>query len=74
MKKLLLLTFALALTACKTNQQTQNQTMKTEWNRNYGSADKSYDTDLLSLREKIAPKFQKFSYKDEKRVCRVRES
>ncbi|WP_264845172.1 hypothetical protein [Capnocytophaga catalasegens] len=48
--------------------------MKTEWNRNYGSADKSYDTDLLSLREKIAPKFQKFSYKDEKRVCRVRES
>lgn len=49
-------------------QQTQstNHTQNPAWDTQYGGADKSYDTNLLILREKIAPTFQVFEYKDAK--------
>lgn len=34
------------------------------WNRAYGGADKSYDTNLLKMRELIAPLFQTLKYDD----------
>ncbi|MDG6895307.1 alpha/beta hydrolase-fold protein [Volucribacter amazonae] len=36
------------------------------WSKQYGGADKSYDQQLLTLREQIAPRFQQLSFKDEK--------
>lgn len=68
MKKIVFITSVLALVACNSNQKAKMQTEQTavEWNKNYGGADKSYDTELLTMREEIAPKFQKFTYKDEK--------
>lgn len=49
-------------------QQTQstNHTQNPAWDTQYGGADKSYDTNLLILREKIASTFQVFEYKDAK--------
>ena len=68
MKKILFIIPILTLMACNSTQKTQNKTPQTqvEWDKNYGGADKSYDLELLALREKIAPKFEKFSYKAEK--------
>lgn len=34
------------------------------WDTSYGGADKSYDTELLKLRDAIAPKFQVLSFQD----------
>ncbi|QQO08750.1 alpha/beta hydrolase-fold protein [Breznakiella homolactica] len=34
------------------------------WDASYGGADKSFDTGLLVLRERIAPKFNQFSFSD----------
>jgi len=34
------------------------------WDRSYGGADKSYDTELLRLREEIAPRFQTLEFAD----------
>lgn len=34
------------------------------WDKAYGGADKSYDSQLLKLRDEIAPKFQTFEYTD----------
>lgn len=68
MKKMILILTCFTIIGCKQNsqQQTEKQTQPTtQWNRNYGGVDKSYDTELLNLREKIAPKFQKFTYYDE---------
>lgn len=75
MKNLIFTASIAVLTACNTANTTQKAntttpttqtTTKTVWDKNYGGADKSYDTELLALREKIAPKFQQFSFKDEK--------
>lgn len=46
----------------KTSYIKENTTI---WDNSYGGADKSYDTELLELREKIAPKFKTLEYKDE---------
>ncbi len=35
------------------------------WDKSYGGVDKSYDTNLLEIREKIAPLFQTMEFKDE---------
>lgn len=37
---------------------------KSTWDNAYGGADKSYDSNLLKLREQIAPRFQKLTFKD----------
>jgi len=34
------------------------------WDRPYGGADKSYDSELLQLREVIAPRFQTLQFAD----------
>lgn len=36
----------------------------TTWNSSYGGADKAYDTQLLLMREQVAPHFQKLEFKD----------
>ncbi|MGL4853208.1 MAG: hypothetical protein ACRC3Z_11295 [Phocaeicola sp.] len=36
----------------------------TTWNSSYGGADKAYDTQLLTLREEVAPRFEKLEFKD----------
>ena len=35
------------------------------WDTSYGGADKSYDTELLRLRELLAPRFQTLAFEDE---------
>lgn len=52
------LSFALA--ACTTNTIAPKGT----WSHAYGGADKSFDTQLLSLREQVAPKFQTLTFTD----------
>ncbi len=73
LKKLLGFVFALTcLVPCQadiekdiSNTTTNSSQQTTTWDKAYGGADKSYDSELLSLREQIAPKFQKLEYKDE---------
>lgn len=38
------------------------------WDLQYGGADKSYDSNLLKMRDEIAPKFQTFDYTDKNGV------
>lgn len=72
MKKIVGLCIALAtLISCqsgnKTNTDSTEDTSSKQtavWDNSYGGADKAYDTELLKLREKIAPKFQTFEFKD----------
>ncbi len=47
-----------SLNSCVNGQQSS-------WDKSYGGVDKSYDTNLLELREKIAPLFQTMEFKDE---------
>lgn len=73
MKKLLGLSVVLAtLISCqlenKTNTNSNENTSSEQtstWDNSYGGADKAYDTNLLKLRDEIAPKFQTFEFKDE---------
>lgn len=57
----------MVLSACQTSNLATNavvsQTSRT-WDSQYGGADKAYDTNLLKLREEIAPKFQVFEFTD----------
>lgn len=48
---------SIALAAC-------TSTPVSTWSHDYGGADKSFDTQLLSLREQIAPKFQTLKFTD----------
>ena len=66
---------AIALMSCSSTPATNNAEVKPDAQMNaakqstadrpYGGADKSYDTNLLQLREEIAPKFQTLAFKDE---------
>jgi len=50
---------AFTMSGCVNGQQSS-------WNRElYGGVDKSYDTNLLELREKMAPQFQTLKFEDE---------
>lgn len=49
-----------------TNGQQKTGQQNTAWDNAYGGADKSFDTELLRLREVVAPKFQTFTFKDDK--------
>jgi len=42
-----------------------NEERQSKWDNSYGGADKSYDTELLELRELMTPKFQTLKYHDE---------
>lgn len=67
-KSLLVLSLTALLGACSTAQQTAPAepaaAQKAVWDKQYGGADKSYDQNLLSLREQIAPRFQQLEFKD----------
>lgn len=59
---------SLIISACSTQKSTSNtnpQTTEAVWSTTYGGADKAYDTQLLKLREEMAPKFKTLSFKDE---------
>ena len=59
--------FALTVMSCETQKtvtNSQNQTTSA-WDTSYGGADKNYDTELLRLREIMAPKFQTLQFHDE---------
>ena len=49
-----------------TSTATNNATKETSttWDNSYGGVDKSYDTELLKLRDEIAPKFKTLEFKD----------
>ena len=76
MKKIIGLTTVLAvlIMACATKNSKnkidskQHDTtlipQKSTWDKSYGGADKSYDTELLQLREMIAPRFQTLKFDD----------
>lgn len=67
-KSLLVLSLTALLGACSTAQQTAlaepAAAQKAVWDKQYGGADKSYDQNLLSLREQIAPRFRQLEFKD----------
>ena len=77
MKKMdrIILVFALALTACSARVGTsdtvsrQNDAVTSGQpparDRSWDGVDKSYDTELLKLRERIAPRFQTLTFDDE---------
>ena len=60
----------LLLTACTATQNTAENSPATQnaqnltWDKQYGGADKSYDSRLLALREQIAPRFEVLTFKD----------
>lgn len=72
MKKVLVLSVMLtAMISCQSGNTSNNSTNKNVasvlpavWDNSYGGADKAYDTELLKMREAIAPKFQTFEFKD----------
>lgn len=80
MKKTILCISAFIIIACNatskkadtTSQDTpQTDSTTTVWDKQYGGVDKSYDTQLLSLREKIAPRFQVFEFTDPKTGTKI---
>lgn len=73
MSKLVRLGIVVAiLSACKTPGSTTTQTTdkatveqtNQTWDKSYGGAEKAYDTQLLTIREKTAPKFLALEFKD----------
>ena len=71
-KKLFLSTLlTLVLTGCATNNEivssrrdTAAAGQKSSWDSSFGGVDKSYDAELLQLRELIAPRFQTLQFDD----------
>ena len=63
---------SLLLAACNATQNatetamTAQNTQNSAWDKQYGGADKSYDSRLLALREQIAPRFEVLTFKDPK--------
>ncbi|CDF99551.1 alpha/beta hydrolase-fold protein [Avibacterium paragallinarum] len=67
MKKSLLTLSLFALAACTHLTDTtspQAASQQGAWNNQYGGANKSYDQQLITMREQIAPCFQQLSFKD----------
>lgn len=61
---------SLLLAACNATPNATEKEMTTQnmqnaaWDKQYGGADKSYDSRLLALREQIAPRFEVLTFKD----------
>ena len=61
---------SLLLAACTATQNTAENSPAAQsaqnpaWDKQYGGADKSYDSRLLALREQIAPRFEVLTFKD----------
>lgn len=64
------LVFALLISCKSEKKQNENTTEKptneqtTTWDKSYGGVDKSYDNELLTLRDQIVPKFQILEFQD----------
>ncbi len=64
------ITAGLLLAACTATQNTAENSPAAQsaqnlaWDKQYGGADKSYDSRLLALREQIAPRFKVLTFKD----------
>lgn len=80
MKRIILGISAFIIIACNATSKkadtTAQDTLQTDstttvWDKQYGGVDKSYDTLLLSLREKIAPRFQVFEFTDPKTGTKI---
>ena len=52
------------LTMLSCHSQNNSNNNNSAWDNAYGGADKSYDTQLLKLRDEIAPRFQTLEFKD----------
>lgn len=56
------------MTSCSSQNKTANSTSantnQTTWDKAFGGVDKAYDTELLKLRDEVAPKFQTLEFKD----------
>ena len=64
----LIAALAVIATACTTYIETTDAATSeqpSKWDRSYGGTDKSYDTELLQLRELITPRFQTLKFEDE---------
>lgn len=48
----------------QTNMDSNSSKTKAVWDNTYGGADKSYDTELLKMRNEVAPRFQTMEFKD----------
>lgn len=70
MKKIILILSAMTLFGCNSTKNTL--TPSVGWSNEYGGADKSYDRQLLTMREEIAPKFQTFEFVDETTGVRLK--
>lgn len=68
MKKWILIAVTmLSLSSCEAQNQRDNSGNpegKSTWDNSFGGVDKSYDSELLKLREEIAPRFQVLEFKD----------
>lgn len=69
LKKFTVLAATMMLAACQAaqNPTTETATQNTQnpaWDKQYGGADKSYDSRLLTLREQIAPRFEVLTFND----------
>lgn len=69
LKKFTVLAATMMLAACQVspNSTAETATQNTQnpaWDKQYGGADKSYDSRLLTLREQIAPHFEVLTFND----------
>ena len=60
----LLLAACTAMQNTTVNSSAAQSTQNPAWDKQYGGADKSYDSRLLALREQIAPRFEVLTFKD----------
>ena len=71
-KTITMIAASLLLAACNATSNatekavTTQNTQNAAWDKQYGGADKSYDSRLLALREQIAPRFEVLTFKDPK--------
>ena len=71
-KTVTIIAASLVLAACNATPNATEKAMTTQnmqntaWDKQYGGADKSYDSRLLALREQIAPRFEVLTFKDPK--------
>lgn len=62
---LLFTCFAVLSLACSSSDQDKAASQTSTWDNSYGGVDKSYDTNLLELRDQIAPTFKTLAFEDE---------
>lgn len=65
MKTIITLSLILfTMLSCHSQDNSNKNASNSTWDSSYGGVDKSYDTQLLKLRDEIAPRFQTLKFKD----------